>query len=121
MPGPAQPGQPPIGSSPATGPSQNLGFAAKGIQAVGALLNGMAMALPLVGAQTPLGQAIAKSMTDIGKHIPPGSTSPQGHEQFLKSMLMKQQQMGPQRAAVASQSPAPPPPPGGATPPPMAA
>ena len=103
--GPHPPGQPPIGSSPATGPSQNLGMAAKGLQAAGALLNAMAMVIPLVGAGSPLGQALAKSMTDIGKHIPPGASSPQGEQQFAQQMLMKQRQMASQRAAVGSQMP----------------
>lgn len=103
--GPPPPGQPPMGSSPATGPSQNLGMAAKGLQAAGALLNAMAMVIPLVGAGSPLGQALAKGMTDIGKHIPPGTSSPQGEQQFAQQMLMKQRQMASQRAAVGSQMP----------------
>lgn len=84
------------------------------MQAVGALLNGMAMVIPLVGAQTPLGQSLAKALTDIGKHVPPGTATQQGENNFMKQMAMRQQQMGPQKAAVAAQG-APP------TPPPMAA
>ena len=128
---PARPGQPPIGSSPATGPTQNNGFVAKGIQAAGAILNGMAMVIPLVGAHTPLGQAFAKAMVDIGKHIPPGASSPQGENDFLKQMALRQQQMGPQRAALGAQgapggapggAPSPAPVPGAShSPPPMAA
>ena len=105
--GPPQ-GQPPIGSSPATGPTQNLGLAAKGIQAAGAVLNAMAMVIPLVGAHTPLGQSLAKAMTDIGKHLQPGAASPQGERNFMQQMMQRQQQMAPQRAAVMSQQgPAP--------------
>lgn len=110
-----QPGQPPIGSSPATGPTQNLGLAAKGIQAVGALMNGMAMVIPLVGAGSPLGQSLAKALTDIGKHVPPGAASPQGQQDFIRQMAMKQMQMGPQQAALgnAGGRPNPTPSPGG--------
>jgi hypothetical protein len=90
------------------------------MQAVGALLQGMAMVIPLVGPQTPVGQALAKAMIDIGKHAPPGSSTPQGENNFIKSMAQKQAQMGPQRAAVASQAPGGQPP-GAAQPPPMAA
>jgi hypothetical protein len=115
---PPVPGQPPIGSSPATGPTQNTGFAAKGVQAVGALLSGMAMVIPLVGPSTPLGQAIAKALVDIGKHAPPGSSTPQGENNFLQSMMQQRMQMGPHNAAMAAQGGAPPPP---AAPPPMAA
>ena len=117
-PGGAAPGQPPIGSSPATGPSQNLGLAAKGIQAAGALLNGMALIIPMVGPHTPLGQALAKSITDIGKHVQPGATSPQGEDNFLRQMMQRRQQMAPHQAALAAQQPQPP---GGAGAPPMAA
>lgn len=116
--GAAPPGQPPFGSSPATGATTNPGLAAKGMQAAGALLNGMAMVIPLVGAQTPLGQAFAKAMIDIGKELPPGATSPQGEQNFLQQMAMRQQQMMPQRAAVGGAPPGAAPPPGGAPPPP---
>lgn len=109
----ASPGQPPIGSSPATGPTQNLGLAAQGIQAAGALLNAMARLIPAVGPATPIGQAIAKAMVDIGKHVQPGSTTPQGEMNFAQRMVQTQQQMMPQRAAMAAmQRPPAPPQPG---------
>lgn len=98
-----------MGSSPVTSPTQNLGSAAAGMQAASALVNAMAMLIPKVGAQTPLGQAFAKSITDIGKHLPPGSGTPQGESNFVKQMAMRQQQMGPQRAAMAQQAGGPPP------------
>lgn len=96
-------GQPPIGSSPATGPTQNLGNAAKGVQAVSALLHGMAMIIPLVGPASPVGQALAKAMVDIGKHVQPGSGTPQGESEFIRQMAQRQTQMGTQHAAIASQ------------------
>ncbi len=121
-PGASSPGQPPIGSSPATGATQNLGMAAKGMQAVGALLNGMAMTIPLVGAGSPVGQALAKAMVDIGKHVQPGASSPQGENEFVKQMALRQQRMGSQQGAIASQQPRPPgAPPPTAAPPPVAA
>lgn len=63
----------------------------------------MAMVIPLVGAQTELGQALAKAMVDVGKHIPPGSSTPQGEDNFAKQMMARRQQMGPQMAAMAQQ------------------
>ena len=89
-----------MGSTPATTATQNLGMAAKGMQAVSALLNGMAMVIPLVGAGSPIGQALAKAMVDVGKHVQPGSASPQGDNEFIKQMAMRQQQMGSQRGAL---------------------
>jgi len=119
----AGPPQPPIGSSPATGPTQNLGNAAKANQAVGALLKGMALAMALAGPGTPLGQALNKSISDIGKHLPPGASSPQGEGNFEKEMVQRRMQMTPHLAALSAQGGggappgAPPPPPGGAPPP----
>jgi hypothetical protein len=95
-------------------------LAAKGLQAVSALLNGMAMVIPLVGAHTPLGQEMAKAMVSIGKHVPPGAASPEGEKNFLAQMALKQQQMGPQKAAMASQMPAGPGVAAGGAPPPPA-
>jgi hypothetical protein len=88
-------------------------MAAKGMQAAGAILNGMAMVIPLVGAATPLGQAFAKAMMDIGKHIPPGASTPMGEMNQAKQNLMRQQQMASQRSAVGAMGGAP----GGAPPP----
>ena len=117
------PGQPPIGSSPATAPTQNLGHAAQGIQIVGMLLNGMAMAIAKVGASTPVGQALSKALVDIGKHVPPGSSTPQGEQNAMQAMMQKKMQMAPQMAAMGAQGPRPPmpgAPPGAGAPPPMA-
>ena len=90
------------------------------MQAVGALLNGMAMVMPMVGAHTPLGLAIAKALADIGKHIPEGAVSPAGEKNAIEGMMQRQQQMAPQMAALRSQqaggAPA-----GGGAPPPAAA
>lgn len=119
---PPQQGQPPIGSSPATGPTQNTGMQAKALQGVGVLLSGMASAIQALGPTSPIGQALTKAMMDIGKHVPPGSVTPEGEMNFIKQLAMKAQQMAPQRAAMASQGGPPPgamPPPGaGAAPPP---
>jgi len=112
-----------MGSSPATGATQNLGQQAKGLQAAAAIVDGLAMIVPLVGASSPLGQSLTKAMLDIGKHIPPGAATEQGKTNQLQSQMMKQQQMRPQLAAMRSQGQAPssqpaiaPPPPGGPPP-----
>ena len=108
-----------MGATPATTATQNLGMAAKGMQAVSALLNGMAMIIPLVGAGTPVGQALAKAMVDIGKHVQPGTASPQGDNEFIKQMAMRQAQMGSQRGALGVPGGAGGAPPGAAPPGPM--
>ena len=90
---------------------------AQGIQAAGALLKGMAMVMAMVGPETPLGQSLNKAITDIGKNIPAGASSPAGEDNFIKQMALRQQQMAPHQAALAGAHPAPQPPPGGAAPP----
>ena len=81
---------------------------------VSALLTGMAMVLTKVGPGTPLGQAVAKAITDIGKHVPPGASTPQGDSNQIKAMAMRQAQMAPHQAAVGAQGA---PPSGAAMPP----
>lgn len=92
-----------MGSSPVTSPTQNAGMQVRGIQAAGALLNAMAMVIPLVGANTELGQALAESIRKIGKHVQPGSATPSGQQNFLRAMALRQQQMGPALAAMRAQ------------------
>jgi hypothetical protein len=105
-----------------TGPTQNLGHGAQGLQILQVLLEGMTLALTKIGASTPPGQAVAKAIVDIGKHVPPGATSPQGASNALKAMALRQNQMQPHKAAQAAMTPGAPPPGGAApAPPPMAA
>lgn len=87
-----------------TGPTQNLGSVAQGQKMARALVDGMALILTKIGASTPLGQAISKSITDIGKHVPPES----GPNDALKAMALKQTQMQPHQAAMGGATPAPP-------------
>ena len=106
-----------------TGPTQNLGHAAQGMQILSLLLDGMTLALTKIGAGTPAGQAVAKAIVDIGKHVPPGATSPQGASNAMRSMALRQTQMRPHMAVQGGPPPgggAPPPPGAGAPPPPGA-
>lgn len=104
-----------------TGPTQNVGHQAQGMQILSVLLDGMTLALTKIGAGTPAGQAVAKAIVDIGKHVPPGATSPQGATNAMRSMALRQTQMRPHMAAQGGPPPpggaAPQPPPGGAAPP----
>lgn len=117
-PGAGMQGQPPIGSSPATGPTANAGHAVKGNQIIGAALAMLSMGVGLVGANSPLGQKCLKALSDIGKDLPPGASTMTGENDALKSMLMKRQSMGPAMAMAQQGAGAAPPP---QQPPPMAA
>jgi hypothetical protein len=113
--------QPPIGSSTATGPSQNLGATAQGNQIVTALVQLMAAALTKLPPGTPLAKAVSKAHFEISKEIEPGTASPAGVSNAMKTMALQQNRMRPQIGAQATQTGAP----GGAvappTPPPAAA
>ncbi len=80
----------------------------------------LSMAVALLGPSAPLSQKILKALQDIGKDLPPGSTTQSGEKNALQGLLMKQQQMGPQMAAMHQGAAGGPPgaPPGGGAPPP---
>ena len=102
--GPAT-GQPPFGSSPATGPTVNKGHQAGGLQVVGIIVKLMEEAIPRVGASTEVGQDLLKALQAIAKHVPPGTVSPAGEKNQMEQMMMKQRQAGPQIAAMRAQQP----------------
>jgi hypothetical protein len=105
-------GTPPIGTSPATGPTPNAGNTVRGNQLVGTALSMLAMAVGLIGPATELGQEVLGAVQRIGKKLPPGATSQGGEKEALQQQMMKQQQMGPMMAAArqGAQSPGGPPP-----------
>lgn len=117
------PGQPPIGSSPASSPVPNAGHAVKGNQIIGMGLKALAAGVALVGPSGPLGQAVLKALQEIGKHLPPGATTEAGEKNAMESQMMQMHRNGPMMAMLrqqaASQQPpqspqAPPPQEGGA-------
>jgi len=87
-------GQPPsnFGSSPATGPSQNQGMNAAGMQKAGMVVKLMSEALPLVGASSELGQELLNSIKRLAKLVPAGSSTPQGDQAALQKMMMARAQ-----------------------------
>ena len=72
------------------------------------------MALAKIPPGSKLANAISESYTLIGKELEPGSASPEGVSNAMKSMATQQMQMAPHRAAMATAGGAPPPPPPGA-------
>ncbi len=112
-----------MGTSPATQPTQNRGQEMKGMQKLALLVGELPSVLAMVGATSEAGQAVAKCITMLGKHVPPGSASPAGKRNEIQDMAMQQTQNSAlmqsmqQRGAPGG---APPPPQPGA-PPPMAA
>lgn len=63
----------------------------------------MGETLPLVGAATEPGQALADGIRKLAKFVPPGAVGPAGQNNAMQQMMMKQQQAGPQMAAMRAQ------------------
>lgn len=79
----------------------------------------MGETLPLVGAATEPGQALADGIRKLAKFVPPGAVGLAGQNNAMQQMMLKQQQAGPQMAAMRAQAPQAGPAGGGApTPPP---
>jgi hypothetical protein len=100
----AQSGQqqtaPPNGSTPATGPTQNKGYEAAGLQRLGSVIKMMTDILPLVGATTDAGKELMKAMTGLSKYVPAGSVSPAADRNNIEQAAMRNTQNNQQMQAV---------------------
>lgn len=95
-----QPGQSqqqqPFGSSPLTGPTQNKGYEAQGLQRLAFVVAQLGEIVPLVGAASDIGGDILDALRKLAKHVPSGSVSDTGKKNAMQELMMKQAQMGPQ-------------------------
>jgi hypothetical protein len=92
FPRPQPTSQPPMGVSPATGPTPNKGYEAAAVQKVGTVIKQLEEALPLVGSGTDIGKAILECLNKLGKFAPPGAVSPQAQNNQLQQAQMKNMQ-----------------------------
>ena len=92
-------GQPPAGSSPATGPTQNMGYQAAGMAKLALVVKGLESILPMFGAGSEPGQDILESIKRLSKHVPPGAVTPAAQNNAMQSMMLKQAQAAPMMAA----------------------
>ena len=110
-------GQPPAGSSPATGPVPNKGLEAAGMAKLGLIVRLLESVVPQLGVASEDGKDVLKALTSLSKHVPPGAVSPGVEQTALQKMMINQKQQTPQiaamRAAMAGQNSG-----GGAPPPP---
>ena len=116
--GQPQPGQPPFGSSPATGPTQNQGMMAAGMARLSLILRLAEETLPLLGSQSEPGQDLVKCIGIMAKHLQPGSVSPVAENNAMQSVMLKSQQMAPLMAAMRQKAMQQPPNVGAVPPPP---
>lgn len=92
LPKPAQTQQPPMGVSPATGPTPNKGYEAAAMQKVAVVIKQLEAALPLAGSGSDLGKAILDALNKLAKHVQPGSTSQAAQRNEIDQMQMKNMQ-----------------------------
>lgn len=101
------PGQPPSGPSPASHPTPNLGHQAAGVAKLAVIVKQMEETIPLIGATTEAGRALAEAMLKLAKHVPPGSVSGGMEQSAMQQAMMKARQQAPQIAAARAAQPAP--------------
>ena len=95
--------QPPFGSSPATGPTQNKGQEAAAVKIVAVATDGLLLAVQLVGANSESGRVILESVQKLAKLVPPGSVSGADKMKVMQSLAMAAQKQGQQMSQMRPQ------------------
>lgn len=91
----AAPKEAPFGSSSATGPTPNQGYEAQALQQLGVAVKQLEKLVPLVGANSELGQTILKALPQLAKFSPPGAVTPAGERNVLEGAMMQNQRQAP--------------------------
>jgi hypothetical protein len=97
------PGQPPIGSSPVTQPTQNTGYNIAGMKMIGMAVMALEQAMPLLGAGSEAGKDVLGVIGRLSKHAPPGTVTSNDVTNLMQTMLMKQRQFGQQMQMMRQQ------------------
>jgi hypothetical protein len=92
LPKPAQMQQPPMGVSPATGPTPNKGYEAAAMQKVATAIKFLEAALSQVGSTSDIGKVVLESLTKLSKMAPPGSVSQAAQRNELDEAQRKNMQ-----------------------------
>ncbi len=96
------PGAPPMGGAGgATMPTPNRGHQAAGAAMVQQAVRLLEKSLSMLGAESEPGIAVMKSITNLAKHIPPGSTSPGVEQSALQKMMQEQKAQQPMTPGAA--------------------
>ena len=96
----ATPGQPPFGSSPATGPTANKGQEAVAVKALAVVIDGLMSIVQSVGPSSEPGRVILESVTKLSKLVPPGSVTPQDKMKVMQGLLIAAQKQGQQMSQM---------------------
>lgn len=81
-----------MGVSSATGPTPNKGYEASAMQGVGVILKQLYNLLPMAGPSSDIGKTILKAITELSKHVPPGSVTPAAERNSIDQMAIKNAQ-----------------------------
>lgn len=89
LPQPKQPQSPPMGVSPATGPTPNKGYEAAAMQRLGLVIKQLTELLPLAGATSDIGKTVVKMIDMAVKHVPAGSNTQASERNQIDEMARK--------------------------------
>ena len=92
LPRPQQSQSPPMGVSPATGPTPNKGYEAAALQRVGLVIKQLTEILPMAGATSDIGKTILDVLGKLAKHVPSGSNTQASERNAIDQMAMKNAQ-----------------------------
>ena len=95
--------QPPMGVSPATGPTSNKGFEAAGLQQLGMVVKQLEKLIPLLGSSGEAGQAALKALNALAKFVPAGSVTPAAERNSAEQMMIRATQNNAQLQALRPQ------------------
>lgn len=88
-PPPGGQGGPPMGVSPASGPTPNKGYEAAGLQKIGMIVKQLEQLIPLLGASSDAGGAALKALNSLAKFVPAGSVTPAAEKNSAEQMMMQ--------------------------------
>ena len=115
------PGQPPVGSSPATQPMPNKGNEASGLAKLGLVIRLMENLVPLLGTGSEAGKDVLQALSRLAKHVPAGMFSQGVEKSAMDGAAQQNRQMAAIQAMKAAGAGGGAPPPGAGAAPPMAA
>lgn len=98
-----KPQQPPMGVSPATGPTPNKGYEAAGLQQLGMIVKQLIECQVKLGT-SDAGQAVNKAIGTLSKFVPSGSVSPAAEKNGMDQARMRALQQNQQMQALKAQS-----------------
>lgn len=81
-----------MGSSPATGPTQNKGFEAAGLQRLGLIIKQLEQLVPMFGSGSEPGKAVLDALRSLSKHVPSGAVTPGAERSNIDRMAMQNAQ-----------------------------